>query len=111
MGIEIFDRTRNSDLTWDSLAGYDKVKNDMEETVVNALKYPEVYDEIATKTRVMFESNRPKAILLEGPPGTGKTLTARILASRCERPLVHLKLEHFVSKWYGDSEKKLSKVL
>ena len=49
-------------------------------------------------------------MLLEGPPGTGKTLTARILASRCDRPLVHLKLEDFVSKWYGDSEKKLASI-
>ena len=47
---------------------------------------------------------------LIGPPGTGKTLTARILASRCDRPLVHLKLEDIVSKWYGDSEKKLASI-
>ena len=72
--------------------------------------YPDIYDRIARNTRVSFESNRPKAVLLEGPPGTGKTLTARILASRCDRPLVHLKLEDFVSKWYGDSEKKLASI-
>ena len=41
---------------------------------------------------------------------TGKTLTARILASKCERPLVVLQVDKIVSKWYGDSEKTLAKV-
>jgi SpoVK/Ycf46/Vps4 family AAA+-type ATPase len=40
----------------------------------------------------------------------GKTLTARILASQCEIPLIVLKLETIVSKWYGDAEKKLAQV-
>lgn len=110
-GVEVFDRESNQQFTWDYLAGYDHIKKEMEDTVINALKYPDVYDDIAKKTRINFESNRPKAILLEGPPGTGKTLTARILASQCDAPLVVLKMESIVSKWYGDSEKKLSKIL
>jgi Holliday junction resolvasome RuvABC ATP-dependent DNA helicase subunit len=110
LGVEVFDPSANPDLGWDCLAGYDRAKADIEETVVNALKYPKVYDQIAKNTRVAFESNRPKALLLDGPPGTGKTLTARILASRCGRPLIHLKLEDFVSKWYGESEKKLASI-
>lgn len=97
-------------MSWDSLAGYDDVKQQIEDTVINAFKYGETYDAIIRKTRVDFESNRPKAILLEGPPGTGKTLTARILASKCERPLVILQIDKIVSKWYGDSEKTLAKV-
>jgi len=54
--------------------------------------------------------NRPRAVLFEGPPGTGKTLSARIIAGICGRPMLHLSVEHVVSKWYGDSEKKLAKV-
>ena len=110
LGVEVFDAATNADMSWDSLAGYDHVKREIEETVINSLLHPDVYDKIAKNTRVAFESNRPKAILLEGPPGTGKTLTARVLASRCGRPLIHLKLEDFVSKWYGESEKKLASI-
>ncbi len=111
MGVEVFDKESNEKFTWDFLAGYDHIKREIEDTVINSLKFPEIYDEIAQKTRLHFESNRPKAILFEGPPGTGKTLTARILASQVEAPLVVIKLESIVSKWYGDSEKKLSKIL
>lgn len=41
----------------------------------------------------------------------GKTLTARILASRCERPLVSLQVNNILSKWYGESEQKLTQIL
>jgi len=58
-------------MSWDALAGYEDVKQQIEDTVINSFKYGETYDAIIRKTRVDFESNRPKAILLEGPPGTG----------------------------------------
>lgn len=111
LGVEVFDPSSNALMTWEQLAGYEDVKQRIQETVVLALQYPDVYDQVAKQTRAFFESNRPKAVLLEGPPGTGKTLTARILASQCEAPLIVLNLESIVSKWYGDSEKKLSKIL
>lgn len=128
MGVEVFDGDSEEKLDWDALAGCRQIKQQLQETILNALQYPDLYDHIAQRTRVRFESNRPKAVLLEGPPGTGtcafavlallssfvhslgKTLTARILASQIVRPLVVLHLESILSKWYGDSEKRLSKV-
>ena len=71
LGVEVFDPATNELLTWDSLAGYEDVKELLQDTILNALKYPEIYDSVAHRTRVRFESNRPKALLLEGPPGTG----------------------------------------
>jgi hypothetical protein len=71
MGVEVFDKHNNAEMSWDQLAGYKEVKQQIQETVVLALQYPEVYDQVAKHTRVYFESNRPKAVLLEGPPGTG----------------------------------------
>ncbi len=49
------------------------MKQSIEDTIVNALQFPEIYDSVASRTRVVPESNRPKAVLLEGPPGTGAT--------------------------------------
>lgn len=43
--------------------------SEIEDTVLLALQNPEVYDDIARRTRRKFETNRPRAILFEGPPG------------------------------------------
>eukprot|EP01036_Dinobryon_divergens_P030795 gene30795-40094_t len=109
-GVEVFDSASSETYTWDSLAGYEEIKQQLQETILNAMQYPDLYDAIAHSTRERFESNRPKAVLLEGPPGTGKTLTARILASQCGRPLVLLNVENIVSKWYGEAEKNIAAV-
>eukprot|EP00644_Phytophthora_capsici_P000066 jgi/Phyca11/503513/fgenesh2_kg.PHYCAscaffold_4_\ len=111
LGIDVFEPTQNENsLTWDSLAGYEKVKLEIEDTVVLALQNPELYERIALKTRCRYESNRPRAVLFEGPPGTGKTLSARIIAQQAGIPMIHIPIESVVSKWYGDSEKKMSAI-
>lgn len=69
-----------------------------------------MYEEIARNTRCRYESNRPRAVLFEGPPGTGKTLTARIIAQEAGIPMIHIPIESIVSKWYGESEKKMSAI-
>lgn len=72
------DRVQTMD--WNYLAGYERQKRDIEDTVLLALNYPEIYDRITEATRVKNEPNRPKAVLFEGPPGTGKTTSAKIIA-------------------------------
>ncbi|CAM9974514.1 unnamed protein product, partial [Ectocarpus fasciculatus] len=105
-----FFRTSGGNPGWDSLAGYADVKQEIEDTLILPLRHPEVYDVIARKTRTQFESNRPRAVLFEGPPGTGKTVSARVIAGRSDRPMVHVPVENIMSKWYGESEKKLSAI-
>ncbi|KUF91167.1 Fidgetin protein 1 [Phytophthora nicotianae] len=103
----LFGRGRNATA---ATAGYEKVKLEIEDTVVLALQNPELYERIARKTRCRYESNRPRAVLFEGPPGTGKTLSARIIAQQAGIPMIHIPIESVVSKWYGDSEKKMSAI-
>ncbi|CAM9515003.1 unnamed protein product [Ascophyllum nodosum] len=110
LGVEVYDKSTGEAPGWDSLAGYVDVKQEIEDTLVMPLRHPEVFDVIARKTRTRFESNRPRAVLFEGPPGTGKTLSARIIAGRSDRPMVHVPVEGIMSKWYGESEKKLSAI-
>ncbi|RLN90941.1 hypothetical protein BBJ28_00010477 [Nothophytophthora sp. Chile5] len=112
LGIEVFEplQTENS-LNWDSLVRWLALPaRSIEDTVVLALQNPELYERIAQKTRCRYESNRPRAVLFEGPPGTGKTLSARIIAQQAGIPMVHIPIESVVSKWYGDSEKKMSSI-
>ena len=111
MGCTVYNKmAEERKLDWNSLAGYEHVKREVEDTVLLSLKHPEEYNKIAEQTREHFESNRPKAILFDGPPGTGKTTTARIIASQVHVPLIYVPIESLVSKWYGDAEKSLAKV-
>ncbi|CAM9690633.1 unnamed protein product, partial [Phaeothamnion confervicola] len=111
LGVEVYNKEANDGVDWECLAGYDRMKREIEDTVVLALKHPETYDQIARETRRRFESNRPRAVLFEGPPGTGKTLSARVIASRLsDNVMIHVSVESVMSKWYGESEKKLSQI-
>jgi len=110
LGLAVYEPEDGDGVDWESLAGYAEVQEEVEGTVVLALQDPTKFDAMARKTRKRFESNRPRAVLFEGPPGTGKTLTARIVAKRCGRPLVHVPSEKVLSKWYGESPKNLASV-
>lgn len=116
MGVRVFglDEPRvgssNDEISWDTIAGYDQQKREIEDSILLALRRPEVYDDIARGTRRKFESNRPRAVLFEGPPGTGKTSCARVIASQAGVPLLYVPLEVVLSKYYGESERLLGKV-
>lgn len=122
MGIEVFDINEDDDeddddgsrkkkLTWDALAGYADVKQRIEDTLTLPLLHPEVYESIVRGTRKRAETNVPKAVLYEGPPGCGKTLSARILAASIGIPFVHVRVETLLSKFYGETTRKMSDVL
>lgn len=111
LGITVFDpKEKAHNLDWDFLAGYEKQKRDIEDTVLLALNFPEIYDQITTGTRMQKEPNAPKAVLFEGPPGTGKTTSAKIIAQQVKIPLIYLPLEAIMSKFYGESEKQLGEI-
>lgn len=78
--VVFYPQSKDLPLTWDSLAGYERQKRDIEDTVLLSLSHPDIYDKITRGTRIIPEENRPKAVLFEGPPGTGKTTSAKIIA-------------------------------
>jgi SpoVK/Ycf46/Vps4 family AAA+-type ATPase len=48
--------------------------------------------------------------LFTGPPGTGKTMAAEVIANRLRLDLYKIDLSQVVSKYIGETEKKLSQV-
>lgn len=108
LGVTIYDS--NDGFSWDYIAGYEDVKQEIRDTVLLPLQNTEVYERIAKGTRKKYETVRPKAVLFEGPPGTGKTTSARIIAGESNSPMVYVPVESIMTKWYGESERNLAGV-
>ncbi|MCG2718522.1 MAG: CDC48 family AAA ATPase, partial [Nanoarchaeota archaeon] len=90
------------DVKWSDIGGLDDAKQELIETVEWPLKYPLLYDYAHTKTS--------KGILLTGPPGTGKTLLAKAVANESETNFISIKGPELVSKYVGESEKRLREI-
>ncbi|KAG7204579.1 hypothetical protein KM043_005000 [Ampulex compressa] len=89
------------------VGGLEKHIRVVKEMVLFPLMYGEVYEK--------FNLKPPRGLLFYGPPGTGKTLVASALAAECsnsERKVsfISRKGSDCLSKWVGESERKLQKV-
>jgi len=78
--------------TFDDIAGYEGVKQEISE-IVDFLKNPERYADIGARI--------PKGVLLVGPPGTGKTLIARAVAGEAGVPFLSVTGSDFMEMFVG----------
>jgi ATPases of the AAA+ class len=85
---------------WEDVGGMEDVKQILHETVELPLKNPDVFTRLGIRP--------PKGILLYGPPGTGKTLVAKAVATESNANFLSAKGSDLLSKWYGESEKRIS---
>ncbi|VVB77704.1 VCP-like ATPase [uncultured archaeon] len=86
-------------VTYEDIGGLtDEVKK-IREMVEVPLKHPEIFERLGIEP--------PKGVLLHGPPGTGKTLLAKAVANESEANFLLLNGPEIMSKFYGESEKRL----
>jgi len=99
--VEISDEEIPS-ITYEDIGGLtDEVKK-VREMVELPLKRPEIFMRLGIEP--------PKGVLLHGPPGTGKTLLAKAVANESEAHFILLNGPEIMSKFYGESEKKIREI-
>ncbi|MEY2425028.1 MAG: cell division protease FtsH [Actinomycetota bacterium] len=84
--------TERPKTTFDDVAGYKGVKQEINE-VVDFLKAPARFKDIGARI--------PKGVLLVGPPGTGKTLLARAVAGEAGVPFLSVTGSDFMEMFVG----------
>ena len=91
------------DVTFDDIAGMEDAKKVIDEMVIYPMKSPE-------KARALG-LNPGGGVLLFGPPGTGKTMLGKAIAGALDAPFYYASGADLRSKWYGESEQRLSQLL
>ena len=91
------------DVTFDDIAGMEEAKRIIDEMVLYPMQSPE-------KARALG-LNPGGGVLLFGPPGTGQTMLGKAIAGALDAPFYYASGADLRSKWYGESEQRLSQLL
>ena len=87
------------EITYEDIGGLSEEIKKIREMVEIPMKHPEIFQRLGIEP--------PKGVLLHGPPGTGKTLLAKAVANESEATFILLNGPEIMSKFYGESEKKI----
>jgi len=96
--VEISDE-RIPEINYEDIGGLSEEIKKIREMVEIPMKHPEIFQRLGIQP--------PKGVLLHGPPGTGKTLLAKAVANESEANFILLNGPEIMSKFYGESEKKI----
>ncbi len=97
--VDVLDEPNAPDITYEDIGGLDEEAKRIREMVEVPLKHPEIFSRLGIEP--------PKGVLLYGPPGSGKTLLAKAVANETESNFILLNGPEIMSKFYGESEKKI----
>ncbi len=96
--VEITDE-KIPEINYEDIGGLSEEIKKIREMVELPMKRPEIFQRLGIEP--------PKGVLLHGPPGTGKTLLAKAVATESEANFILLNGPEIMSKFYGESEKKI----
>jgi transitional endoplasmic reticulum ATPase len=99
--VEVSDE-KIPEITYEDIGGLNEEIKKIREMVEIPLKHPEIFERLGIEP--------PKGVLLHGPPGTGKTLLAKAVANESEANFILLNGPEIMSKYYGESEKKIRNI-
>jgi transitional endoplasmic reticulum ATPase len=98
IAVEIHEE-KMPEVTYEDIGGLEEESKRIREMVEVPLKHPEIFSKLGIEP--------PKGVLMYGPPGTGKTLLAKAVANESEASFILLNGPDIMSKFYGESEKKI----
>lgn len=97
MGLSV---THNTNVSFDDVAGLDKVKEAIRLKVIYPLQHREKAQE--------YGLGVGGGILLYGPPGTGKTHIAKAVATEVNASFILVKSAALKDQWFGNFEKRIN---
>jgi transitional endoplasmic reticulum ATPase len=100
--VDVSEETSLPEVTYEDIGGLTEEVKKIREMVEIPLKHPEIFERLGVEP--------PKGVLLHGPPGTGKTLLAKAVANETEANFILLNGPEIMSKFYGESEKKVREI-
>ncbi len=81
-----------------NVIGLELVKGTLDKVISLPLERPDIW---------IISPSPPRSILLYGAPGCGKTLIVKVTAQKAGLPIYNITLGELLSKWFGESEKKI----
>ncbi|KAI8865293.1 ATPase, partial [Ramicandelaber brevisporus] len=110
------------DVTFAHIGGLDHIIDELRESVILPLAYPDIYAGFATTNGSGSGGSSssgssgqaligpPKGVLLYGPPGCGKSMLAKALARESGATFINLHMSTLLDKWFGESNRLVSAV-
>jgi transitional endoplasmic reticulum ATPase len=99
VAVDIQEERSVPEVTYEDIGGLSEEITRVREMIEVPLKHPEIFNRLGI--------DPPKGVLLYGPPGSGKTLLAKAVANESEATFILLNGPEIMSKFYGESEKKI----
>ncbi|ANB12425.1 putative AAA family ATPase RIX7 [Sugiyamaella lignohabitans] len=90
------------DVTWDDVGAMSTIREELEYSIVESIKNPELYAAAGIRA--------PSGVLLWGPPGCGKTLLAKAVANESQANFISVRGPELLNKYVGESERAVRQV-
>ncbi len=95
----------------DDLVGLESVSEQLQSLLLRPLERRDLLRSIAERVGPLQMSVVPRGVLLVGPPGCGKTRSMEVIGSAAGIPVVVLPVGAILTKWYGESEQRMRRIL